>query len=191
MIEATANILIGGKSQRFGSEKWKAKLGSKIILTHILNSCKNFKHLNLIGKKKPNNINYTFISDHYDIQAPLIGLHSAIISSNTEWILLIACDLPLINENCLKFIWDSKIEGFDSVIPIVKGKMQPLCALYNINILKKLNLSIQNKQFSIKKFINSINAQFLEIVNYKNLFLNMNTINDYREIKLIYKEKSI
>ena len=35
MINATACILIGGKSKRFGSTKWKVKLGSKSVIEHI------------------------------------------------------------------------------------------------------------------------------------------------------------
>jgi len=189
MIEATANILIGGKSQRFGSEKWKTKLGSHMILDHIWNSCINFKYQNLIGKKKPENIDKPFILDQYNTQAPIIGLHSAINSSNTKWVLLLSCDLPLINKDCLKFIWDSKAKKIDAVVPITKTQAQPLCSLYNVNILNKLDSSIKNKKFSLKNFLKSINTQFIKMNKYEKLFFNMNTQKDLKKIKLIYRNK--
>jgi len=186
MIEATANILIGGKSQRFGSEKWKAKLGSNMILDHIWNSCNDFKYQNIIGKKKPKDIDKPFIIDQYDIQAPIIGLHTAIISSKTKWILLLSCDLPLINKDCLKLIWNTKTNNAHAVVPIIKNQLQPLCSLYHKDILDKLNLALDNKEFSLKKFLKSINTQFIKMNNHKKLFLNMNTKKDFKKIKLIY-----
>ena len=79
MINATACILIGGKSKRFGSTKWKAKLGSKSVIEHIWNASSEFKFQYLIGKTRPKkNIKKMFIEDLFDSQAPIIGLVSSI-----------------------------------------------------------------------------------------------------------------
>ncbi len=186
MIEATAFILIGGKSQRFGSEKWKAELGSHMILDHIWEACSDFKYQIIIGKIKPKNINKPFILDHFKIQAPIIGLHSAIISSNTEWILLLSCDIPLINKSCLEFIWNSKIKDVESVIPIINNQIHPLCGLYHKSILHKLNSVLEIKEFSLQKFLKSINTQYINMNNHKKKFINMNTKKDFEKIKTIY-----
>ena len=90
MINATACILIGGKSKRFGSTKWKAKLGSKSVIEHIWSASSEFKFQYLIGKTKPKNIKKMFIEDLFDSQAPIIGLVSSIKSSKTDWILLLS-----------------------------------------------------------------------------------------------------
>ena len=179
---------MGGKNSRFGSEKWKAKLGSKIILDDIWNACNIFKERKLIGKKKPKQINRTFISDIYNYHAPIIGLHTAIITSKTNWTLILSCDLPLINEDCLKFIWDSKIKKVDAVVPIVRGQVQPLCSLYNINILDDLIYSIKEKKFSLHKFLKSINTQFINMDHFEKSFLNMNTRED---LKIIQSKNNI
>ena len=184
MIEATAYILMGGKNTRFGSEKWKAKLGSQIVLDSIWNACSIFKERKLIGKKKPEQINKTFITDIYNYHAPIVGLHTALINSKTNWILVLSCDLPLINEGCLKFIWDSKKKGVDAVVPIVKDQVQPLCSLYNIDILSQLNYSINKQNLSLHKFLKSINTQFINMDHYERSFFNMNTQDDLKKIKI-------
>ena len=144
---------MGGKSTRFGSEKWKAKLGNHIVLDNIWDACNIFKKRQLIGKKKPKQINKTFILDIYNYSAPIVGIHTAIANSKTNWTLVLSCDLPLINEECLKFIWDSKTEQVDAVVPIVKNRIQPLCSLYNINILDDLQLVYLLKKNSDDKFV--------------------------------------
>ena len=190
MINATANILIGGKSTRFGSKKWNIKLGSDTIINHIWNSCNNFTFRNLVGKKNPKIIHKPFILDHSKIQAPIIGLYTSIISSNTNWILLLSCDIPLINSKCLNMIWKSKEKNVEAVVPIIDGQIQPLCSLYNKSIHHKLNICIKNKKFSLKKFLKSINTQFLEMNSYKKSFFNMNTKEDFDKINLIYNSST-
>ena len=184
MIEATAYILMGGKSTRFGSEKWKAKLGSHTVLDVVWNACNIFKKRKLIGKKKPTQKNKTFILDIYNYCAPIVGIHTAIVNSKTNWILILSCDLPLINEECLKFIWDSKTEQVDAVVPIVKNRIQPLCSLYNIDILSQLNHSINKQNFSLHNFLKTINTQFINMDHYEKSFLNMNTQNDLKRVQI-------
>ena len=77
-----------------------------------------------------------FIEDLYDVQAPIIGLVSSIKSSKTDWILLLSCDLPLLNRGSLRTLWNSKREEYDAVIPIINGYRQPLCGLYHKRIKK-------------------------------------------------------
>ena len=189
MVNATANILVGGKSQRFGSQKWKTMLGPHMILDHIWKACSDFKYQVIIGKKKPEGLNKPFILDHYKIQAPIIGLHSAITSSQTEWILLLSCDIPLINKSCLEFIWNSKIKEAESVVPMTKKQIHPLCSLYHKSILDKLETALELEQFSLQKFLKSINTQYIKIDKPKNLFLNMNTKEDFNIIKKDYTRK--
>ena len=175
---------MGGKSTRFGSEKWKAKLGNHIVLDNIWNACNIFKKRKLIGKKKPKQINKTFILDIYNYCAPIVGIHTAITNSKTNWILILSCDLPLINEKCLKFIWDSKTEQVDAVVPVVKKRIQPLCSLYNIDILSQLNYFINKQNFSLHNFLKSIDTQFINMDHYERSFLNMNTQDDLKKIKI-------
>ena len=175
---------MGGKSTRFGSEKWKAKLGNHIVLDNIWDACNIFKKRQLIGKKKPKQINKTFILDIYNYSAPIVGIHTAIANSKTNWTLVLSCDLPLINEECLKFIWDSKTEQVDAVVPVVKKRIQPLCSLYNVGVLSQLNCSINKQNFSLHNFLKSIDTQFINMDHYERSFLNMNTQDDLKRIQI-------
>ena len=187
MINATACILIGGKSKRFGSTKWKVKLGSKSVIEHIWSASSEFKFQYLIGKSKPKRIKKMFIEDLYDSQAPIIGLVSSIGSSKTDWILLLSCDLPLLNRGSLKTLWNSKREKYDAVIPIINGYRQPLCGLYHKRIKKKLDMYIAKKNLSLNYFLESINCNFICISDNEQTFINMNTKEDFEKVKRIFE----
>ena len=94
--------------------------------------------------------------------------------------------LPLINKSCLEFIWNSKIKDAESVIPIINNQIHPLCGLYHKSILQKLNSALEIKEFSLKKFLKSINTQYINMNNHKKKFINMNTKKDFEKIKTIY-----
>jgi len=76
-IPATAFILIGGKSKRFGSLKWQTTLNGKTILERIWDACDGIGNRYVIGKKKPDSISYPFIKDELEINAPINGLYTA------------------------------------------------------------------------------------------------------------------
>ncbi len=85
MIKATSFILIGGKSERFGSPKWKATISGQSVLDRIWNSCDSFEKRYVIGKEKPDSISYPFIKDELDIQAPINGLYTAFNNAKTDF----------------------------------------------------------------------------------------------------------
>ena len=75
---ASAFILTGGNSKRFGSPKWRATINGEFVLERIWKSCKNFEHRYVIGKKKPADMDKPFISDKLEFVAPINGLYTAL-----------------------------------------------------------------------------------------------------------------
>ena len=95
-IPATVFILIGGKSERFGFPKWKAKINNQTVLDKIWNACDIFENRVIVGKAKPHSISYPFMQDELNINAPINGLYTSLKISKTDWVFLLSCDLPLI-----------------------------------------------------------------------------------------------
>ena len=77
-IPATAYILIGGESKRFGSLKWKTTINGQTILDRIWDACDGIGNRYVIGKKKLDSISYPFIKDELEINAPINGLYTAL-----------------------------------------------------------------------------------------------------------------
>ena len=181
MIKATSFILIGGKSERFGSPKWKATISGQSVLDRIWNSCDSFEKRYVIGKEKPDSISYPFIKDELDIQAPINGLYTAFNNAKTDWILLLSCDLPLIDFQIINLLGRHLDKEVDAIVPKANGKTQVTCGYYNKRILPFVEKEIQKDNYSLFKLvqiINSVNIDFGEDLR----FWNMNTKDDMTDI---------
>ena len=180
-ISATAFILIGGKSTRFGSPKWKAKTNGKSVLDIVWDACNYFENRIIIGKEKPDIFDRPFIQDTLKINAPINGLYTALNNAKTDWILLLSCDLPLIDSKIFKKLWESRKENCDAVIPIANDKMQVTCGFYHKRFFGKLESEIEKGNYSIFKLLYNLNSSFVDF-GEDDRFLNMNTPEDHEAI---------
>ena len=186
LMEATAFILIGGQSKRFGSIKWKEKINGVMILDHIWNCCKNFQSRHLIGKNNFTNHDYNYILDQLIIQSPISGVYTALNHSKTEWNMILSCDLPLLNSNILEKICKKADKDFDAIIPYVNNKHQYTCALYNKKCLPIIKSNIDSGFYSIHNAVKQVKSSDIIFEN-EIAFLNMNTRKDYEKIKAVTK----
>mgnify|MGYP001194004199 FL=1 len=185
-IEATAFILIGGQSKRFGSIKWKEKINGVMILDHIWNCCKNFKSRHIIGKGNFTNDDHDYITDQLIIQSPISGLYTALNHSKTEWNMILSCDLPLLSSSILEKIWGRVDKEFDVIIPYVNNNRQYTCALYNKKCLPIVKSNIDSGLYGMYNIVEQVKSSDIIFKN-KIEFLNMNTRKDYEKIKVITK----
>ena len=188
-IPATAYILIGGESKRFGSLKWQTTINGQTILDRIWDACDGIGNRYVLGKKKPDSVSHPFIKDELEINAPINGLYTALKYSKTEWILLLSCDLPLIDSKIFNKLWDSKSENCDIIIPITNDKIQVVCAFYHKRIITKLESEIENGNYSLFKLVKKLNSYYINFGNNES-FLNMNTKKDLRAVEKILISKT-
>ncbi len=181
-IPASAYILIGGKSIRFGSPKWQAEIQKKSVLDILWNVCNLFENRYVVGKEKPIHLNKPFIQDELLINAPINGLYTALNHSKTDWIFLVSCDLPLMTSHIIKLLWESKIDNRDVIIPIANKRTQTMCGLYHKRILPILENEIQNEYYSIYKLLEKSNQKKINFGENIH-FTNMNTQEDLQTIQ--------
>ena len=180
-IPISTFILIGGKSERFGSEKWRANINGKSVLDRIWDACMHFEERVVIGKEKPKNFKKPFICDQLEIQAPINGLYTAIQNSGHDWIQLVSCDLPLIEANVFQMLWNSNTQESDTVIPFSNNRYQVTCALYHKRILNYLESAINENDLSLLSLIKNLIRTKVNF-NSDKRFWNMNTKKNLGEI---------
>lgn len=61
---------------------------------------------------------------------PLCGIVHALRLAAGRPVLVVATDMPLLAEATLREITGTSLDGAKAVVPIVDGRLQPLCALY-------------------------------------------------------------
>jgi len=180
-IPISAFILIGGKSERFGSEKWRANINGKSVLNRIWDACMHFEERVVIGKEKPKNFKKPFICDQLEIQAPINGLYTAIQHTEHDWIQLVSCDIPLIEADVFQMLWNSNTQESDIVIPFSNNRYQVTCALYHKRTLNYLESAINKNNFSLLSLIKNLKITKVNF-NSDKRFWNMNTKKNLVEI---------
>ena len=182
IIKASAFILIGGESKRFGHTKWQVMLEGETILDRIWKSCRNFEYRYIIGKNRPLNLNNKpFLQDKLKIQAPINGLYTALNYSKTDWIMLLSCDLPLANADIFNDLWCQRDENLDIIIPFANNKYQVTCAFYHKRIMAHLFNAIKTYDYSLYRLLLKLESKKIPF-NNDNRFWNMNTKQEYQRI---------
>lgn len=148
--------------------------------------------------------NYTFlnlpiINDIYLKRGPLAGIHACLKASKTEKNFMISCDLPLITIELIEYIINYKSEEV-IVLPKSQGRIQQLCGIYSKSLLTEVDNLLIESQIPNSKLKGSIfeliertgtelvNVDMLDFYN-SNLFLNLNTPEDYIIAKSILEQK--
>jgi len=184
MIHASAYILIGGQSQRFGSRKWKVQIDGKPVLDHLWEKCSDFGSRWVVGKDQPFELDKPFIADKLILRAPFNGLYTALHHTQSEWNLILSCDLPLLTATVIEQLW-RKIHNHNNsygVIPKTKKGLEPLAGFYNRRLISLLNSKLDNKDFSLQSLIENENFTIVTMDSDKDAFFNMNTPDDYETV---------
>ena len=135
-------ILSGGKSERMGTDKAMLKVGGIPAIERIYNTMAdifrdimiisdypdNYKYLTL------NNLTLNIYPDIYPSMGPLGGIHSALSNAESSHIFVVSCDIPLIDENSIRYIIGKKNDK-DITLPVAFGRLQPLCGIYSKSCL--------------------------------------------------------
>lgn len=96
-------------------------------------------------------------ADIYKNCGPLGGIHSALTNAGTDKVFIVSCDMPLISKEIIRFIIDKETDS-DVTVLSSRGKIQPLCGLYNRRCLGKLEEHLQWGQRSVRRFLKDVNT---------------------------------
>jgi len=183
-----AYILTGGQSRRFTADKCLAKINGK-TLTEIIYAKLSvvFDNVYIVGKDNPfSHIN--FVKDMNEVQCPLNGIATALDHSKSDFIFVIACDMPLVKNGTISNISKEVKVTSEVVLSVVDSQNQPLCAFYSKEILPKINTAIKKKEYSLMKLLDQLDVAKIAISNNDIWqFLNVNYPADLKKAERILK----
>lgn len=189
MINKTLAILAGGKSSRMNyNNKALLNYKEKKFIEHIIDAGKDYREIIIISNNKEvyEGFNLRVVEDVYKGNGPLSGIHSALINSNTDDVLCIACDMPLITAETLNIL-GSYNERYDILVPKVNDRIQPLCAIYSKRIIPSLEDAIRENNNKLQLLIKSLDYKVIDGNKEEKFmekdFLNINTEKEYSELE--------
>ena len=184
LYKINAYILTGGQSRRLNTNKSLVRLNNK-TLTEIIHQKLSslFNKIYIVGKEN-NFSDNNFIEDINPIQCPMNGIATAQNHSNSEWIFIIACDMPLIKPNIINSLYDSINSNAQVIAPIVNNRVQPLCAFYHKSVFKNLCIAIEKGDFKLIRLLDKLEILKVTIpVCDEEQFLNINYPKDLNKVK--------
>lgn len=130
------------------------------------------------------------IADDWPGCGPLGGIATALRASDTEWNLIVACDLPYLACEWLQFLSRRARQSVaDAVVPMSEHGAEPLCAMYHSRCEPAIRGALAQGTRKVTEGLVRVRLEYLELTEWKCfdsdglLFKNMNTPADYEEAK--------
>ena len=128
----TGVILAGGKSSRMGQNKALMPLGGQRLIDRVVGVMRQVCAELLLVTNAPEiyaELSLPMVGDVMPGKGSLGGIYSALYHAETPYCLTVACDMPFLRPDMLRYLID-QIGAADVVIPEVEGEMQPMHAVY-------------------------------------------------------------
>lgn len=181
-------IQAGGESRRMGQDKGLLPFGDGFMVNYILRQIDGMGEECFIISNHPDNY-YRFGLSVYPDVIPGIGalggVYTALFYAKTDYVILLACDMPFINKSLLTFLISSS-KDFEVVIPRVgKDKLpEPFRAVYAKRCLTYVEETIHEGKRRVIDFFDQAKIRYVdqdEIEKYDPdglSFFNVNTQKD-------------
>lgn len=190
-------VLAGGSSRRLGRDKAMLRFGGapllKIVVDRITHVCdhvvvavdqpERYQELRLPAK---------LVADAAPGLGPISGLQSGLQACDAEHVLVVACDLPFLNVELLRFMADLP-RSYQALVPWSEDRWQPLCAIYARSCLKVVDAMVSAGGGSMHKLLDQLDVRRPDEEEIRRLdpqrlsFLNLNERSDLDKARAIWK----
>jgi FdhD protein len=197
LIEGSAIILAGGKSQRMGGEKPLVELAGEPLLARSVRLLKPlFREIIVVTNKDLGLIlpEVKYTRDKIPYLGPLGGMQAGLAASSNELNFVIACDMPFLKPAVIESLvkWTDE---FDVVVPETENGLEPLFAFYQKRCLKYINEALEQGEKRIVSFFPKVLvkvvklAELRKIEDVKKTFFNVNTKAELEKARKMQKQE--
>lgn len=184
----TAIILAGGKSSRMGFDKQFLKLDQRRLMDSMIHKLsKEFEEI-IIVTNKPDQylgLSHKITEDIIENMGPLAGIHAGLSISSSQYALVVACDMPNLNMEYIKYMKDQI--GNHGCTTRYGSSLEPFISFYSKDIIGNIEEYLSSNRRSMHSFIGTIEFNYIEeniarqfSPNW-DMFLNLNTRDDLNE----------
>ena len=193
-------ILAGGKSSRLGRSKPLQVIGGKSLIQWVVDRLAVFSTEIVIATARGEVIPYSSfvriktVADIYHRKGPLAGIYSGLIASSSSRAIVVGCDTPFLSVGLLEYMIQI-CSTFDVIVPRIKNKVEPLCAVYSKNCLGPIQGLLEQNELMINKLFSMVKVKYVEEneinrFDTKHLsFFNINSQADLERARKLAAEK--
>lgn len=190
-MQADGLILAGGKSSRMGGRhKGGLSYGGETF-THIL-----IKEFQLESEKiwlsygrEPHEAyeHCHILTDIYPNCGPIGGLHAGLSACEQDWMMVAACDMPLLRIELFRFLYRELERAgeacYAGAVPVNDGRIHPLAAIYRRTIVNLLEKQIENGSLRLRDALERMDILYVDVTEYPaftRMLRNINTVEEYK-----------
>lgn len=186
MGETAAFVLAGGQSRRMGTDKAFLDWEGRPLLQHALALLASVcPQVSIVGAADKFSGYGPVVEDHFLARGPLAGIHAALRSSKATLNLVLAVDLPFIEQRFLEFLLDQAQQSKPVVtVPRTVDGWQPLCAVYRRDFADLADTALRLGRNKIDPLFSEVDLRVIqenELRNFRfspQMFRNLNTPED-------------
>lgn len=191
MNDVTVAILAGGRSRRMGTNKSFLPFAGKPLVQHVIERVQTLSLPVILITNSPNQyavFDLPMFGDVYPGCGSLGGLYTALHSSATDYTLCVACDMPFLNVDLLRYLLDLR-SGVSAVVPYIADHYESLHAVYNRACLPILLEQLEQERLRIHEIYPKLQVRLVveaEINHFdpeQRSFMNLNTPDDVAYIQ--------
>ncbi len=163
-------ILAGGKSSRMGRDKALVPYQGKPMLQRVYQvagACTEQVYVMAPWVERYENIlpqECQYLVETQPGKGPVNGLSEGLVQISADWILLLACDLPLLDLEILQS-WINKLPQIPTstlaLVPQDSQIWQPMCAFYRQEVKTELDAFLKAGKRSFQDFLSGIEVEAL------------------------------
>jgi molybdopterin-guanine dinucleotide biosynthesis protein A len=196
-LDISCIILAGGKSIRFGHDKVLERIGNTSLLEQVISHVEPIsKDIIIVTAKErtfaqlANHPKAKIVNDILPGKGSLGGIYTGLIKSESFYNLVVAADMPFLNESLLRYMI-KVADGYDFILPHVNTWYEPLHAIYSRNCIDPIKSILEQGKKVIVELFNYVKVRYVdanEIDQFdpKHLsFFNINTREDLERAKKI------
>ena len=167
-MDISCIVLAGGKSLRLGRDKVLETVGNRNLLQWVVNNISSFGNniiiVTAIKQSFPQFIGYPrlrIVTDIYPGKGPLGGIYTGLAASDSFYNLVVACDMPFLNQALLRYMIQLSA-NFDLVVPRLGNTVEPLHAIYSKDCLTPIEYLLKQGELEIIQLLTLVKVRYVE-----------------------------
>ncbi len=164
--EKTLSIAIqaGGSSSRMGMDKSFVPYQGRPMIEVVREQVRDLGDELFVITNNPEPYAYLYLPlypDLYRDHGPLAGIHTALAAATHSHVLMVACDMPLLNKPLLRYLISLK-ESADVVVPRWGRFPEPLHAVYSKTCLPAIEPYLKARKLKIIRFYADVAVRYVD-----------------------------
>jgi molybdopterin-guanine dinucleotide biosynthesis protein A len=164
MSDVTIAIMAGGQSSRMGRDKSFVEVDGQPMIERVRDRVADLGEELILITNKPDayaHLGLPMFGDVYPDHGPLGGIYTAVYHAGHPHTLVVACDMPWLNRDLLRYMLAQR-HSADVIVPRWAKFPEPLHAVYSKACREPIKEKLLAKRLKITGFFAQVDVHFVE-----------------------------